>query len=115
MNETPENVVLRLRAALVARAAIDYGTDIQDKEFPELIWSRYGLPASNEIIVTATIGEVQIGIAAPSSLMWPAMIDRIFGMDVSDAYLSSQLSEQLWLMHGNRLAAEIWKVRGRSN
>ncbi|MFX8868131.1 hypothetical protein ABTM84_19350, partial [Acinetobacter baumannii] len=70
-----------------------------------------GLPESNEIVVTATVGALRIGIAGPSSLVYPAMIDCIFGPDADDVTLAAQLSERLWGTHSTKLIAETMKVR----
>lgn len=110
-NESPEQVAARASAALVGDAAIDYGSGFTDKEYPEIVWSMCGLPASNEIVVTATVGALHLGMAHPSGLAWPAMIDRIFGIDVDDQRLAFWLSEQLWNALSVRLIAEALRVR----
>lgn len=43
----------------------------------------------------ATVGDLRFGMAHRSVLEWPAMIDRIFGIDVDDQRLALWLSEQL--------------------
>jgi len=83
-SESAEQIALRVRQALEDASAIDYGSGFSDKDYPEVVWSMCGLPGSNEIVVVAAVGKLSLGMAHPSSLAWPAMIDRIFGIDVDD-------------------------------
>lgn len=73
-----------------------------------------GLPGTNEIVVMAAVGTLKLGMAHPSILAWPAMIDRIFGIDVDDQRLALWLSEQLWNAHSDRLIAEALRLRQAS-
>jgi hypothetical protein len=111
VNESPEDVVMRLLVALRKNQAIEYGAGMKDKEVPEITWARFGLFESNEIVVTATVGVLCLGNSGPSSLIYPAMIDRIFGPDVEDVELASQLADQLWTAHSDRLIAEALRIR----
>jgi len=110
-DESPEQVAARAAAALERQSSIDYGSGFSDKEYPEIVWAMCGLPESNEILVMAAVGTLKLGMAHPSSLAWPAMIDRIFGIDVDDQRLAFWLSEQLWNAHSVRLIAEALRVR----
>lgn len=110
-NELPEAVVKRLAAAMRREEVIDYGVGMPDKEVPEVTWARYGLIESNEVVVTATVGALCLGIADESWLIYPAMIDRIFGMDVHDVELAAQLAEKLWSTHSDMLLAEAARIR----
>lgn len=111
IDETPGQVAIRACRALETRSAIDYGSGFTDKEYPEIRWSMCGLPGTNEIVVVASVGDLQLGIAHRSHLEWPAMVDRIFGIDVDDRQLAFWLSEQLWNAHSERLVAEALRVR----
>jgi hypothetical protein len=111
IDENPELVAIRARQALETQCAIDYGSGFTDKEYPEIRWSMCGLPDTNEIAVIASVGHLQLGIAHRSRLEWPAMIDRIFGIDVDDQQLAFWLSEQLWNAHSGPLVAEALRVR----
>jgi hypothetical protein len=110
-DESPEQVATRAADALGSGKAIDYGSGFADKEYPEIIWSMYGLPGTNEIVVVAAVGEIKLGHAHPSALAWPAMVDRIFGIDVDDQRLAFWLSEQLWNARSERMIAEALRVR----
>jgi hypothetical protein len=110
-DESPEDVANRIAAALVDDKAIDYGSGFKDREFPEITWAMYGIPETNEIVVTATVGTLCLGIADQSNLLYPAMIDRIFGIDISDAVLVEQLTERLWTVQSSRLVAEAIRIR----
>jgi hypothetical protein len=83
-DESPEQVAARANAAFLGETAIDYGSGFTDKEYPEIVWSMCGLPGTNEIAVIAEVGNLRLGKACFSGLVWPAMIDRIFGIDVDD-------------------------------
>ena len=109
--ETAEQVALRASAALESRSAIDYGSSFADKQYPEIVWSMCGLPSTNEIAVIATVGDLRFGMAHRSVLEWPAMIDRIFGIDVDDQRLALWLSEQLWASHSEQLIAAALQIR----
>jgi hypothetical protein len=101
----------RISAAIVRCDAICYGVGIADKEYPEITWERFGLISTNEIAAIARVGALCFGIVAPSRLMYPAMVERIFGMDVWDDQLSRELSGQLWTQLGEQLTAEVMRLR----
>lgn len=111
IDETPEQVARRAHQALEAQSAIDYGSGFIDKEYPEIRWSMCGLVDTNEIVIIAIVGAVQLGIAHRSQLEWPAMIDRVFGIDIADQQLAFWLSERLWSVHSKRLASEALRLR----
>jgi hypothetical protein len=48
---------------------------------------------------------------APSHLLMPPMVDRIFGLDVADARLGHELANQLWERHGAELIAEAQRLK----
>lgn len=110
-NESPEDVVKRLSIAMRNNQVIDYGVGMADREFPAITWARYGLIETNEIVVTATVATLCLGIAGQSPLIYPVMIDRVFGPDVDDEALASELSEQLWNAQSRRLIAEASRVQ----
>ncbi|WP_295683821.1 hypothetical protein [Nevskia ramosa] len=112
--ESPEEVAVRVSIALSGEAASDYGSGFIDKEYPEIVWSMYGLPDTNEIAVIAEVGSLQLGMAHVSALLWPAMIDRVFGIDVDDQRLALRLSKELWDAHSERFVAEALRVRRAS-
>lgn len=105
---------MRVGSALIGEAAINYGSGFTDKEYPEIVWSMWGLPATNEIAVIAEVGSLKLGMARVSGLLEPAMIDRIFGIDVNDQRLALWLSKELWDAHSERLIAEALRVRRAS-
>lgn len=114
-DESPALIAARVSAALLSEAAIDYGSGFTDKEYPEIVWSMYGLPGTNEIAVIAEVGSLKLGMAHVSSLVWPAMADRIFGIDIDDQRLALWLSKELWEAQSDRLAAEAIRVRQSSH
>jgi len=114
-DESPEQIAARVSAALLSEAAIDYGSGLTDKEYPEIVWSMYGLPSTNEVAVIAKVGSLELGLAHVSSLVWPAMADRIFGIDIDDQRLALWLSKELWDAQSDRLAAEAVRVRQSSS
>jgi hypothetical protein len=74
-----------------------------DREHPGIQWTVYGLPQTHEIVVCATAGGKEFFKSATSRLTYPAMDDRIFGIDVVDNELAEELSLQLWESHGTEL------------
>lgn len=75
---------------------IPFDDGMPDNEVKEVMWRRYGLIETNEIVVTATFRDRVFAIARESSLSWPGMIDRLFGIDVDDARLAGELADELW-------------------
>lgn len=110
-SESPERTAERINTALISKVTIDYGSGFADKEYPEIVWSTYGLPETNEISVVAEVGNLELGIAHVSGLAWPAMVDRQFGIDVSDQQLAFRLSDELWDAHSERLITEALRIR----
>lgn len=96
----------RLEALIQAPETIEY-LDTNDKEFPEIRWTVFGAPATNEIIVRAQVREKTYYASAPSQLAYPLMEDRIFGIDVSDNHLAQALSNQMWEQHGEEMQAVL--------
>lgn len=110
-DETPEQVVRRLEKAFSQGHAIDFDNGLPDKEFPEMTWFVYGLHPSNELVVLVSVGMVRLGIAGPSPLLYPWMVDRLFGIDLVDGIAAMELGKQLWEKHSEQLIAEATKVR----
>lgn len=113
MSETSDVVLSRLCNAIERKVAIDYGIGIPDKEYPEITWARYGLPKTNEILVTATVGDLCVAAAGISLLLAPKMQDRVYGIDPDDLRLASELSMCLWEAESVRLVTEALRVRER--
>lgn len=111
-NESSEEVAVRVRIARIDEAVCDYGSGFADKEYPEIVWSMYGLPDTNEIAVIAEVGSLKLGMTHVSAVLCPAMIDRIFGIDIDDQRLALWLSKELWEAHSERLVTEALRVRG---
>jgi hypothetical protein len=109
--EAPEAVAKRLAAAQQRGEVIDFGVDRKDRYVLGVCWATYGLPESNEIVVTATAGPLCLGIAHPSTLQFPAMRDRVFGPDVDDLILAAHLASQLWETSADRLIAAARQAR----
>lgn len=108
--ESPDQAAVRFLEAAASHRAIHYGS-LPDKELPEIQWSVFGLPASNEIAVIASVGALRVGIAQTSDLVHSAMEDRIYGLHVIDGQLAHFLSETLWDAHSHRLIDEAINVR----
>lgn len=109
--ESPEEAAVRVSAALIGGTAINYGSGFTDKEYPEIVWSIRGLPDTNEIAVIIEVGSLKPGMAHASGLLWPAMIDRIFGIDVDDQRLALWPSKEMWDVHSDLLVAAALRVR----
>jgi hypothetical protein len=100
-----EEVLARVDAALLAKQAIEFSEPMPDDEHPEILWTIFGLIETNEIAVVTRCGSARVGVCSPSPLFHPGMADRIFGIDVSDMALARELSDTLWLHHGQTLVA----------
>lgn len=109
--ESPEEVAVRVNDAMIGAAVSDYGSGLADKDYPEIVWSIYGLPVTNEIAVIAEVGSLKLGMAYVSALLWPAMIDRVFGIDIDDKHLALRLSKELWDAHSERLVEAALRIR----
>jgi hypothetical protein len=71
----------------------------------------FGLIDTNEIAVTVRSGNLRFGIAQSSWLLYPEMIDRIFGMDISDQQLAAKLADELWCKHSSVLTDLAQRTR----
>ncbi|WP_281783333.1 hypothetical protein [Sinimarinibacterium flocculans] len=83
-----------------------------DPECPAVVWSQYGLVASNEVVVTARCADLGYYIRAASMVAHPPMAERIYGMDVLDGQLGLRLGERLWELHGAALRAHAANQAG---
>lgn len=105
------SVIDRLDGAVVRGRAIKFCDESPDNEYPEISWQIFGLTDTNEIAVVARCGELRIGICRESGLLYPAMADRMFGIDVADQQLAMQLSDKLWNEASERLTNEARRLR----
>lgn len=110
--ESTEQTAIRVLDALAAGTAIPYATAMLDKQYPEIQWAILGLPDRNEIAVVAQIGDLRLGKARASTLLFPAMHDRIFGIDMSDQVLAARLADELWAAYSERLITAVLRRRG---
>jgi hypothetical protein len=94
----------RLEALTQAPETMEY-LDTTDKDFPEIRWTIFGAPNTDEIIVRAQVHGKSFYMAGASPLLYPSMIDRIFGIDIDDHALASSLSNQLWERDGAEMRA----------
>jgi len=104
----------RLDRLLRSNACIPYHEDLPDKEYPLVKCSIYGAPKTNELFVRLSNGTVSFVAVAASPLFFPAMADRIFGMDVADHGVAFQLADRLWETHRAELLAEKAGQNGES-
>lgn len=102
--ETPE---ARLERLLRARACIVYHDDLPDPEFPHVRCSIFGAPKTNELFVKLTNGTVTFVAVTPSPVSFPAMADRLFGLDDSDHSVAFGLADQLWELHRSALTQSV--------
>jgi hypothetical protein len=93
----------RFAALLMAEACIPYIVDSQDKEYPYITLSVYGAPKTNELFIRLTNGDVSFVEAIPSPLIYPAMADRIFGMDAMDQDTAINHALAMWERHKDAL------------
>ena len=96
----------RLGQLLQANACIVYHEKIPDREFPQVTCSVYGAPKTNELFVRIDNGKVSYVGVVDSPLAYPAMADRIFGLDVLDHEVAFGLAEQLWEKHKTELVSQ---------
>lgn len=114
MNSKNSNTAIsKVIAALQANRAIAYDDGCPDKEYPEIVWHTYGIFDSNEIVVIARCGDLEVGMACPSGVVYPVMLDRVFGIDVSDRELSFRMANQIWSRHGAELASKALAIRDK--
>jgi hypothetical protein len=99
-NDSP---ALRLERFLRSQACIVYHENLPDPEYPEVTCSIYGVPKTNELYVRITNGRVSFVAATASPLDYPAMADRIFGLDVLDHAVAFGLADRVWEQHRSEL------------
>jgi len=102
---SPNVVAERLVQLLLARRTIPYHENIPDPEYRSVTCSIYGAPETNELFVKLTNGTVTFVEAIESPLLAPPMADRIFGIDVLDNAVASNLADQMWEKHKDALIA----------
>ncbi len=81
---------------------IPYMENIEDKDEPRLCWSVFGYPEKNEILVALTGDSVTLIGAKTSSVAFPPMKDRVFGIDVADDALAERMSLELYSVYKRR-------------
>jgi hypothetical protein len=97
----------RLRHARETDQAIQYCEESPDDEYPEIKWQFFGLVETNEIVTIARCGDFAVAASRPSPLLYPAMVDRIFGIDVSDYDVAMALSIEIWENHQQELLSAL--------
>lgn len=85
---------------------VPFEQDIPDKEYPQVRLSIYGAVLTNELFISITNGRIRFVDAIPSPLFAPAMADRIFGMDASDAEAAFKHADKMWKRHRDELLRE---------
>lgn len=93
---TTNNEHERIKRSINEPDSIKFHIDVPDKDYPEIKWSIYGLPKTNEIAVMVKAKNLVFYIAAQSNLYSPHMSNRIFGLEVVDQDLADDLSNKLW-------------------
>jgi hypothetical protein len=104
--ENHDSPAERLRRHLRGRDCIPYYEDQPDTEFPRVKYSVYGVPKTNELFVQVSNGTLTFVDVVKSALIWPAMGDRVFGIDVDDDRLAKRLADQMWEKHRSTLVAQ---------
>lgn len=104
--ESASDARVRLDQVLQSNTCIVYHDCIPDREFPHVKCSIYGAPKTNELFVRVENANVAFVGVTPSLLMYPAMSDRIFGLDVLDQEVAFGLAEELWERHKAELIRE---------
>lgn len=92
------DAIRKLADAQLRKQVITFDQGLPDRANKEVLWSLYGLIETNEIVVIARYRDLEFGLAGPSPLIHPGMIDRIFGMDVDDRSFAGSLADALWPM-----------------
>lgn len=105
---TSENEQCRLADIVNSNRAIRFYGDCPDNEHPDIRWSAYGDPETNEVIVRAAKGALAYYNSAASELLHPPMADRRFGIDVLDEEMAQKLGVELWATVG----AHLWLYKG---
>lgn len=93
---TTNNDQEKIKTSIQDVDTIKFHLDVADKDYPEIKWSIYGVPKTNEIVVKVEANDLAFYIAGESNLYSPHMSNRIFGLDVADQELADDLSNQLW-------------------
>jgi hypothetical protein len=93
----------RLAELLRTKGMIPYYEDVPDKEVSYVKYSIYGAPKTNELFVKLTNGKVTFVESVKSRLDFPAMADRIFGMDILDHEDALALTDRMWEEHKKSL------------
>ena len=92
----------RLHRIIESGKALEFFST-EDKEYKNILWTVFGAIETNEVIVRASVNGQHFYHAAPSQLLYPAMIDRRFGIDVVDNALARRLSNELWERDGQSM------------
>lgn len=101
---SPETPEARLEKLLRARACIVYHKDLPDPEYPHVRCSIFGAPKTNELFVKLTNGAVSFVAVTKSPVTFPAMADRLFGLDAADHAVAFGLADKLWDTHRSALS-----------
>jgi len=99
----PELAAARLERLLRSNACIVYHENLPDRDHPQVKCSVYGAPKTNELFVRVSNGRISFVAVAPSPVEFPAMADRVFGLDAGDHTAAFGLADQLWLKHRTAL------------
>ena len=74
-----------------------------DKEYSYIIWSVFGKLDDGTICVHVTNGEIEFEEFKPSTLKYPKMTDRMFGIDMADNHTAIMLTIEMWEKYKNKL------------
>ena len=75
---------------------IPYHDNIEDKEYPDIKWFCYGEPTTNELHIWAKYKDTVYKRIVKSPVNFPAMSNRIWGIDVMDEAKARKVSEQIF-------------------
>jgi hypothetical protein len=109
--EIGQQVVAQITKLLKEGKVIVFEKDIPDNQYPEILWSTYGLTQTNEIAVLVTCGSKTFAAKAKSRLIMPAMADRVLGIDTLDATHAFELGDKLWERFSDGLVQEVALLR----
>ena len=87
-----------------AQQLIPYMEDVKDKEDPQVCWSVYGNPQTNEILVRLAGEKATLIGAKPTEVLFPAMADRVFGIDMADEQLAEAMSLDMYAKYKQETA-----------
>ncbi len=79
-----------------AQQLIPYMEDVEDAEDLQVRWSIYGNPKTNEVLVRLAGEKATLIGAKPTEVLYPAMADRIFGIDIADEHLAESMSLEMY-------------------